>query len=50
MKSLLKITAVAAALVAVPLAVEAHRAWMLPSATVLSGDEAWVTEIGRAHV
>ena len=43
MKSLLKITAVAAALVAVPLAVEAHRAWMLPSATVLSGDEAWVT-------
>ena len=26
-----------------PLSAQAHRAWMLPSATVLSGDEVWVT-------
>lgn len=26
-----------------PLSASAHRAWMLPSATVLSGDKAWVT-------
>ena len=26
-----------------PLSVEAHRAWMLPSATVLSGANLWVT-------
>jgi uncharacterized GH25 family protein len=37
-----------AALVALPVTVlpaiaEAHRAWMLPSATVLSGDDPWVT-------
>lgn len=36
------ILALAAALVA-PLSVEAHRAWLLPSATVLSGNEPWVT-------
>jgi uncharacterized GH25 family protein len=27
----------------VPLAAHAHRAWMLPSATVLSGDDVWIT-------
>lgn len=27
----------------IPVAAEAHRMWMLPSATVLSGDDAWVT-------
>jgi uncharacterized GH25 family protein len=26
-----------------PLAAQAHRAWMLPSSTVVSGDRAWVT-------
>ncbi len=29
--------------VALPMAANAHRAWMLPSATVLSGNEPWVT-------
>lgn len=33
----------AVAAIAVPAAVEAHRAWILPSATVLSGNDAWVT-------
>jgi uncharacterized GH25 family protein len=28
---------------AVPQAAQAHRAWLLPSATVLSGDDVWVT-------
>ncbi|QCF27539.1 DUF4198 domain-containing protein [Hydrocarboniclastica marina] len=32
--------------VGVSLQAQAHRAWMLPSATVLSGDEAWVTVDG----
>jgi hypothetical protein len=36
--------ALAAALLALPLsAAQAHRSWLLPSATVLSGEEAWVT-------
>ncbi|WP_031556229.1 DUF4198 domain-containing protein [Parvularcula oceani] len=35
--------AAAALLAALPTAASAHRAWLLPSATVLSGDEAWVT-------
>jgi len=35
--------ALAAALVLLPLAAEAHRQWLLPSATVLSGKEVWVT-------
>jgi uncharacterized GH25 family protein len=26
-----------------PLSAQAHRSWMLPSATVLSGDDVWVT-------
>jgi uncharacterized GH25 family protein len=29
--------------VCLPLTAEAHRTWMLPSATVLSGDDVWVT-------
>ena len=32
-----------AAILCLPLSVEAHRAWMLPSATVLSGSNLWVT-------
>lgn len=31
---------------ALPLAAHAHRAWMLPSATVVSGNKAWVTVDG----
>lgn len=34
---------VAALMVAAPLSAYAHRAWMLPSATVLSGNEPWIT-------
>ncbi len=36
-------TAAAAVLLASSLSVHAHRAWLLPSATVLSGDDPWVT-------
>lgn len=32
-----------AALLAMPVAAQAHRAWLLPSATVLSGDDPWIT-------
>ena len=40
----LKLAAVAAVLAAsMPIAAEAHRAWLLPSATVLSGKDVWVT-------
>lgn len=42
-KRLLALTAITAALVAAPLAANAHRGWIVPSATVLSGDGAWVT-------
>lgn len=28
---------------ALPLAAQAHKMWMVPSATVISGDDAWVT-------
>ena len=42
MNRLLKWTALALA-VTLPLSAQAHRAWMLPSATVLSGEEPWVT-------
>jgi len=28
---------------ALPNAAQAHRVWLLPAATVLSGDEPWVT-------
>ena len=34
---------VAAALIAAPAALSAHRMWMLPSATVFSGTDSWVT-------
>ncbi|WP_454911254.1 DUF4198 domain-containing protein [Stutzerimonas chloritidismutans] len=42
MKPVIKWTALALA-VCLPLSAQAHRAWMLPSATVLSGDEPWIT-------
>ncbi|AYV44983.1 DUF4198 domain-containing protein [Caulobacter flavus] len=41
-KRLLALTAATVALT-LPLAAHAHRAWFVPSATVLSGDGAWVT-------
>ena len=44
MKSYLEPAAYALAVIlCLPLSVEAHRAWMLPSATVLSGTDLWVT-------
>ena len=42
MKPMLKWTALALA-VCLPLSAQAHRAWMLPSSTVLSGEDPWVT-------
>ncbi len=42
MSSKAAILAVAVAL-AIPAAAQAHRSWLLPSATVLSGSEPWVT-------
>jgi len=36
-------TSLLALCLCVPLSAQAHRAWLLPSATVLSGDNAWVT-------
>lgn len=42
MNPMVKWTALTLAL-CLPLSAQAHRAWMLPSATVLSGDDAWVT-------
>jgi uncharacterized GH25 family protein len=42
MKSTSKLAALALAL-ALPFAAQAHKAWILPSATVLSGNEAWIT-------
>jgi len=41
MKKSLALVAVLAAL-AVPMSAQAHRAWLAPTSTVLSGDEAWV--------
>lgn len=38
-----RLAAAAALVLALPIAAEAHRAWMLPSATVLSGKDVWVT-------
>lgn len=44
MKSFLEPAAYALAVIlCLPLSVEAHRAWMLPSSTVLSGSDVWVT-------
>lgn len=42
MKSALQFSALALAL-SLPLAAEAHRGWILPSATVLAGENPWVT-------
>ena len=42
MQPMIKWTALALAL-CLPLSANAHRAWMLPSATVLSGEAPWVT-------
>lgn len=42
MKKAMKWTTLALA-VFLPLSAQAHRAWMLPSATVLSGEDPWVT-------
>ena len=42
MKPMIKWTALALA-ICLPLSAQAHRAWMLPSATVLSGEEPWIT-------
>lgn len=42
MKKSLIAAAVALAAVALPLTVQAHRAWILPSTTIASGEEAWV--------
>ena len=42
MNSMIKWTALTLA-VCLPLSAQAHRAWMLPSATVLSGEEPWIT-------
>ncbi len=42
MRKALKVSVIALSL-CVPLAAQAHRAWLLPSATILSGDDVWVT-------
>jgi uncharacterized GH25 family protein len=42
MNPMLKWTTLALA-VCLPLSAQAHRAWMLPSATVLSGEDPWIT-------
>jgi uncharacterized GH25 family protein len=42
MKASLKFASLVLAL-SLPFAAQAHKMWMLPSATVLSGDDAWVT-------
>lgn len=42
MRTALKWTVVALCL-SVPMAAQAHRSWLLPSATIVSGDDVWVT-------
>ena len=42
MHPLVKWTALTLA-ICLPLSAQAHRAWMLPSATVLSGEDPWIT-------
>jgi len=42
MHTLVKWTALTLA-ICLPLSAQAHRAWMLPSATVLSGEDPWIT-------
>lgn len=43
MNTLFKTTLCAALVLCLPLSAQAHRGWLLPSATVLSSDDAWVT-------
>lgn len=43
MNSLLKTTLCTALVLCLPISAQAHRAWLLPSATVLSSDDAWVS-------
>jgi uncharacterized GH25 family protein len=43
MKRFLGWAALALAATAMPMTADAHRAWLLPSATVLSGNDVWVT-------
>lgn len=43
MSKLLKISLCTALVMSLSLHVQAHRAWLLPSATVLSSDDAWVS-------
>jgi uncharacterized GH25 family protein len=43
MNTFLKATLCSALVLCLPLTANAHRAWLLPSATVLSGDNAWIS-------
>lgn len=43
MNKYLKATLCSALVLCLPLTAQAHRAWLLPSATVLSSDDAWVS-------
>jgi uncharacterized GH25 family protein len=43
MNKLLKASLCTALVLCLPLSAQAHRGWLLPSSTVLSGDDAWVT-------
>lgn len=43
MSKLLKISLCSALVMSLSLSAQAHRAWLLPSATVLSSDDAWVS-------
>lgn len=43
MNKLLKTSLCTALVMCLPLSAQAHRAWLLPSATVLSSDDAWVS-------
>lgn len=43
MNTFLKATLCSALVFCLPLTANAHRAWLLPSATVLSGDNAWIS-------
>ena len=43
MKTMTRSLALLALLLCLPLAAQAHRLWIMPAATVLSGDEPWVT-------
>lgn len=43
MKTMTRAVTLLALLVSLPLTVQAHRSWIMPAQTVLSGDEPWVT-------